>query len=187
VNLLAELKRRNVIRMAGLYLVGAWLVVQVTSTVLPAESIATQTARRMDRLLLVVMALALSYFALDKFVLAPGRSVVDAPASEAAALARLQSILDAHPRVVPGIVPWALITLGEPEEGLRVVATFPTASNVWHAALWSPPGKAARAGSLRRPQLGIDQREGAFGGGDLVEETDGDHAGKTGSAREHVQ
>ena len=25
----AELKRRNVIRMAGLYLVGAWLVVQV--------------------------------------------------------------------------------------------------------------------------------------------------------------
>ena len=32
---LAELKRRNVIRMAGLYLVGAWLVVQVSSTVLP--------------------------------------------------------------------------------------------------------------------------------------------------------
>lgn len=32
---LAELKRRNVIRMAGLYLVGAWLVVQVASTLLP--------------------------------------------------------------------------------------------------------------------------------------------------------
>ncbi len=32
---LAELKRRNVIRMAGLYLVGAWLVVQVASTILP--------------------------------------------------------------------------------------------------------------------------------------------------------
>ena len=31
----AELKRRNVIRMAGLYLVGAWLVVQVAGTVLP--------------------------------------------------------------------------------------------------------------------------------------------------------
>ena len=31
----AELKRRNVIRMAGLYLVGAWLVVQVASTLLP--------------------------------------------------------------------------------------------------------------------------------------------------------
>ena len=32
---LAELKRRNVIRMAGLYLVGAWLVVQVAGTLLP--------------------------------------------------------------------------------------------------------------------------------------------------------
>ena len=30
-----ELKRRNVIRIAGLYLVGAWLIVQVASTVLP--------------------------------------------------------------------------------------------------------------------------------------------------------
>jgi TolB-like protein/tetratricopeptide (TPR) repeat protein len=33
---LSELRRRNVIRMAGLYLVGAWLVVQVAETVLPA-------------------------------------------------------------------------------------------------------------------------------------------------------
>ncbi len=31
----AELKRRNVIRVAGLYLVAAWLAVQVSSTVLP--------------------------------------------------------------------------------------------------------------------------------------------------------
>ena len=35
MNFLAELKHRNVIRMAGLYLVGAWLVVQVSGTVLP--------------------------------------------------------------------------------------------------------------------------------------------------------
>ena len=34
-NLFSELKRRNVIRMAGLYLVGAWLLVQVAGTVLP--------------------------------------------------------------------------------------------------------------------------------------------------------
>ena len=32
---LSELQRRNVIRMAGLYLVGAWLLVQVAGTVLP--------------------------------------------------------------------------------------------------------------------------------------------------------
>ena len=35
MSLIAELKRRNVIRMAGLYLVGAWLLVQVAGTVLP--------------------------------------------------------------------------------------------------------------------------------------------------------
>jgi TolB-like protein len=35
LQLLAELRRRNVIRMAGLYLVGAWVIVQVAETVLP--------------------------------------------------------------------------------------------------------------------------------------------------------
>ena len=35
VSLVAELRRRNVIRMAGLYLVGAWLITQVSGTVLP--------------------------------------------------------------------------------------------------------------------------------------------------------
>jgi TolB-like protein len=75
-------------------------------------------------------------------ILAAG--ILDGPTARAAALTRMQSILDAKPTVVPGIVPWALITLGDPEEGLRVVATFPTSSNLWHAALWSPRGQAAR-------------------------------------------
>ena len=35
MSLLAELRRRNVIRMAGLYLVVAWLLVQVAETLLP--------------------------------------------------------------------------------------------------------------------------------------------------------
>jgi len=76
-------------------------------------------------------------------ILADG--ILGDPTARAAALARMQSILDAKPTVVAGIVPWALITLGEPEEGLRVVATYPTSSNIWHAALWSPRGMAARA------------------------------------------
>jgi TolB-like protein len=115
---LSELKRRNVIRAAGLYLVGAWLVVQVSSTVLPMfgappwlprsivillaigfvpamifswvfeltpegikrddvvspeESIAPQTARRLDRMIIAVLAVALLYFGFDKFVLTPRR------------------------------------------------------------------------------------------------------------------
>ena len=35
MGLWSELRRRNVIRVAGLYLVAAWLVVQVAETVLP--------------------------------------------------------------------------------------------------------------------------------------------------------
>src|SRR5438309_298757 len=114
----AELKRRNVIRVAGLYLVGAWLVVQVAGTVLPMfgapewlprtivvllavgfvpavilswvfeltphglkrdedvapeRSITPKTGRRMDRMIIVVLVLALGYFAFDKFVLTPRR------------------------------------------------------------------------------------------------------------------
>ena len=121
-----ELKRRNVLRFAGLYLVGAWLTVQVASTVLPMfgapdwlprtivillaigflpalilswifeltpeglkrdedvrpeESIAPQTARRMDRMIIVVLVLALGYFAFDKFVLAPRRGGTPAESS----------------------------------------------------------------------------------------------------------
>src|SRR2546423_12755756 len=110
-NFYAELKLRNVIRFAGLYLVGAWLLTQVASTVLPMfgapdwlprsivillvigfvpalifswvfeltpqglkrdedvrpeESIAPQTARRMNRLIIGVLVFALGYFAFDK-------------------------------------------------------------------------------------------------------------------------
>src|SRR5438876_4746585 len=115
----AELKRRNVIRFAGLYLVGAWLLVQVAGTVLPMfgapdwlprsivillaiafvpalifswvfemtpqglkrdedvppeESIAPRTARRMNRMIIAVLVIALGYFVFDKFVLTPRRN-----------------------------------------------------------------------------------------------------------------
>src|SRR5437879_6983406 len=107
--------------MAGLYLVGAWLLVQVAGTVLPMfgapdwlprsivillaigflpalvfswvfeltpqglkrdedvrpeESIAPRTARRMNRIIIAVLVLALGYFAFDKFVLTPRRAAV---------------------------------------------------------------------------------------------------------------
>src|SRR5437762_9088399 len=117
-NFFAELKRRNVIRFAGLYLVGAWLLTQVASTVLPMfgapdwlprsivillaigfvpalifswvfeltpqglkrdedvppeQSIAPQTARRMNRTIIAVLVFALGYFVFDKFVLSQRR------------------------------------------------------------------------------------------------------------------
>src|ERR1051325_3547066 len=129
-NFFDELKRRNVIRAAGLYLVGAWLLTQVASTVLPMfgapdwlprsivillaigfvpmlifswvfeltpqglkrdedvppeQSIAPQTGRRMDRMIIVVLVFALGYFAFDKFVLAPRRQATSVT-KEAASL-----------------------------------------------------------------------------------------------------
>src|SRR5256712_2611395 len=126
-NFFAELKRRNVIRFAGLYLVGSWLLTQVASTVLPMfgapdwlprsivsllaigfipalifswvfeltpqglkrdedvppeESIAPQTARRMNRMIIAVLVLALGYFAFDKFVLTPRRDAALVAATE---------------------------------------------------------------------------------------------------------
>jgi TolB-like protein/Tfp pilus assembly protein PilF len=132
----AELKRRNVVRMAGLYLVGAWLLTQVASTVLPMfgapdwlprtivlllalgfipalifswvfeltpeglkrdeevppeQSIAPQTARRMDRMIIAVLLLAVGYFAFDKFVLAPRRQATQLP-NESSSAGNAQSI-----------------------------------------------------------------------------------------------
>jgi TolB-like protein/Tfp pilus assembly protein PilF len=135
-----ELKRRNVLRLAGLYLVGAWLLTQVASTVLPMfgapewlprtvvvllaigfvpavifswvfeltpeglkrdedvapeQSIAPQTGRRMDRMIIVVLVLALGYFAFDKFVLTPRREaalVANAAPNESKSVINAKSI-----------------------------------------------------------------------------------------------
>jgi len=63
VNFLAELKRRNVFRLAGLYLVGAWLVVQVAETVLPAFEVPDAILRGIILLLAIgfVPALIVSW------------------------------------------------------------------------------------------------------------------------------
>ena len=136
----AELKRRNVIRVAGLYLVGAWLLTQVAGTLLPTfdapsgalrglvitlaigfipavifswvfeltpeglkrdedvapeQSATPQSGRRMDRMIIVVLVLALGYFAFDKFVLAPRREaalVADALPNESKPVINAKSI-----------------------------------------------------------------------------------------------
>ena len=122
MTLLAELQRRNVLRMAGLYLVGAWLAVQVASTVLPLvgtpawvpralvvllgigfvpalvfawvyeltpegikrdaevppeRSIAPQTGRRMDRLIIACLVVVLALVAADRYW--PGGTGPEAP------------------------------------------------------------------------------------------------------------
>ena len=118
MSLFAELKRRNVFRVAGAYVALSWLIIQVVETLfslfgwseaigrivvivlaigfIPALIFAwafeftpdglkrddevdhaapaiRQMGKRLDRLMLVALALALGYFAFDKFVLDPAR------------------------------------------------------------------------------------------------------------------
>lgn len=115
---IAEAKRRSVIRVAGLYLTGIWLLLQIADTVLPMldapgwiartllivlligfvpalvmawvfewtpgglvrdggasidVAASVRAGKRLDRWIMVLLALALGYFAVDKFVLAPSR------------------------------------------------------------------------------------------------------------------
>ena len=147
MSLLAELKRRNVLRMAGLYLVGAWLVVQVAATVLPlfgapewlarsvvvllaigflpalafawvfewtpeglrrdaelgpAGSTAPRTARRMDRMILVVLALALAAFAAARLL----PSSRDAATPEGGPATAAVAAKAAHPKSI-AVLPFA--------------------------------------------------------------------------------
>jgi TolB-like protein len=51
MSFLSELRRRNVIRMAGWYVVGAWLIVQVASIVFPAFELPAWTLRGLILLL----------------------------------------------------------------------------------------------------------------------------------------
>ncbi len=66
-------------------------------------------------------------------------------ASRAAALGRLREIVESQPKIVPGIVAWGLVVMGEGDEALRVIALSPTSSAIWNSALWSPRGQSVRA------------------------------------------
>ena len=114
----AELKRRNVIRVATAYVVVSWLIIQVIETIFPVfgfgdgairlvitvlaiafvpvlvfswvfeltpqglakevsveqeRSITRFTGKKLDRAIMVLLALAVGYFAFDKFVVDPRR------------------------------------------------------------------------------------------------------------------
>lgn len=207
-HLLAELKRRNVLRMAGLYLVGAWLITQVAGTLLPMfdapgwvarnvvillaigfvpamlfgwafeltphglkrdaevppeNSIAPQTARRLDRMLLLVSALALGYFAFDKFILAPRREVALVAQTTATISAKHRS---ATPKVDPrsiAVLPFVNMS-GDPaneyfsdgisEEILNVLAGTPELQVAARTSSFSFKGKNAEVPAIARA-LGV--------------------------------
>lgn len=144
MSFLAELRRRNVIRMAGLYLVGAWLVVQVAATVLPlfdapgwmarsvvvllaigfvpslviawvfewtpdglrrdtevdpAASIAPQTGKRMDRMIVAGLVAVIALMAVERFWFAQEPTTA-APATAAATAAPAQTAAAINPKSI---------------------------------------------------------------------------------------
>jgi len=149
VSLLAELKRRNVLRVAAAYLAIAWLVIQVVETLFPlfglgdaaaravvivlaigfvpvvilswvfeltpkgfrrdsevdhAAAEAVATGKRLDRIVIVALVLAVGYFAVDKFVFDPMRDA--AIRREAREEGRSQAVIGAYDKSIV-VLPFA--------------------------------------------------------------------------------
>ena len=193
VHFLAELKRRNVIRMAGLYLAGAWLLAQVAGTVLPmfsapawlarsivivlmigfvpallftwvfewtpkglmrevdvdsGQSIAPQTGKRMDRLIMVMLTLALGYFAVDKFLVSPQREATRLQSAREEG--RSQAIVDAHGERSIAVLPFVDMSQGQDqgyfsdgisEELLNLLAKIPALRVISRSSAFAYKGK----------------------------------------------
>ncbi len=191
---LAELRRRNVLRMAGLYLAGAWLLAQVAGTVLPmfaapawiarsiilvlaigfvpalvftwvfewtprglmredavpdGQSIAPQTGKRMDRWIMLVLAVALGFFAFDKFVLSPGRQAEQV--QEARQEGRSEAIVAKYGERSIAVLPFAdmsqkqdqqYLSDGIAEELLNLLARVPELRVISRSSAFAFRGKA---------------------------------------------
>ena len=193
MSLFTELKRRNVLRIAGLYLVGAWLSVQVAGTVLPmfdapawlprtivialaigfipalifawafeltpeglkrekdvdrSEAGASHTGKALDRIIMVVLALALGYFAFDKFVLSPQREAeqMSSARKEGRSEALVESFGDKSIAVLPFVdmssnKDQEYMSDGIAEELLNLLAKIPELRVISRSSAFSYKGK----------------------------------------------
>jgi TolB-like protein/Tfp pilus assembly protein PilF len=159
VSFVAELRRRNVLRVGAAYVAGAWLLVQVAQTLLPAfgfghealrvvvlvlaigllpllivawafeltaeglkresdvdrhPSLAARTSQSLDRVIMVMLALALSYFAFDRFVLAPGRTAEQTEAAREER--RVEASLESYGEKSIAVLPFADMSPGKDQE-----------------------------------------------------------------------
>ena len=158
MSFLAELKRRNVIRVLIAYLAAAWFLIQIADTVVPAyglpdsvvgilitilavglipvviiswafewtseglkrdaevapsESIAPQTGKTLDRIIMVVLALAVGFFAFDKFVLDPVRNAEIA--EEATTRGRIDALIESYGDKSIAVLPFVNMS-SDPEQ-----------------------------------------------------------------------
>lgn len=173
-SLVAELKRRNVLRVAMAYAAIAWLLIQIAETVLPLYGFADSAARMvvtilvigfipvvvlawvfewtpegirrdtkeiprapgdaewLDRLIVITLVIAVSYFAIDKFILDPARDreIVQ----EAKEEGRQEALLDSYGDKSIAVLPFenmsadpekAFFGRGLAEEMLNLLARIP--------------------------------------------------------------
>ncbi len=155
MSLLAELRRRNVLRVAAAYIAVSWLLIQVVETLFPVfglsdaairavvivlaigfvpavivawafeltpegfvrdsevdrDSAVTQArTKRLDRVVMVALALAVGYFAFDKFMLDPARDeAIAVAAREQGRTEAAQASRDAGPPVL-AVLPFSAVT-----------------------------------------------------------------------------
>jgi adenylate cyclase len=204
VSLFAELRRRNVFRVAAAYVVTAWLVIQVVETILPAfgfgdtavryvtiafavglipvlvlswvfewtpeglkregevdESApaSIKAARRLDRMILVVLAIALGYFAFDKFVLEAQRltaererqaQLLSEATEEARQAGRTEALIESYGDLSIAVLPFddmsaegdqEYMSDGIAEELLTLLARIPQLRVISRSSAFSFKGK----------------------------------------------
>ena len=206
MDILGDLKRRNVHRMAGLYLVGSWLIVQVAATIFPVfgfgalavrvtvillavgfvpalvlawafeltpgglrrerdlhgvEPAASHAGKRLDRLIMAVLALAVGYFAFDKFILAPGREAAQTEVArqEGRSAALAESFGDKSIAVLPfaDLSPnkdQEYFSDGIAEELLNLLAAVPDLRVISRSSSFSFKGRDVAMPEIAR-QLGV--------------------------------
>jgi TolB-like protein len=158
MSLFAELKRRNVLRVAAAYIAVSWLLIQVVETLFPVFDIGDTavravvivlalgfipavafawafeltpeglvrdgdvdhgapqmqaSARRLDRLIIVALVVAVAYFAIDKFMLDPARDEAIVEAAREEARAEAAGDEDAPGRPVIAVLPFTAVTSTE--------------------------------------------------------------------------
>jgi TolB-like protein/Tfp pilus assembly protein PilF len=159
MSFIAELKRRNVPRVAAAYLVGAWLLVQVSATLFPvfgfghasvritviliaigfvpvlvfawafeitpeglkrgsavdrSPSRTARTGKMLDRIIMVILALALAYFAFDKFVLSQSREAAIAESARKAG--RTEALVQSYGEKSIAVLPFVDMSPNKDQE-----------------------------------------------------------------------
>lgn len=192
MSFVAELKRRNVIRVAVAYVVTAWLVIQVVETVLPIYGVAEaviryiitglavgfvpavilawvfeltpdglkrdsdidataprqSNTRTLDRIIMVMLALAVGYFAFDKFVLSESRE--EAIADAAREQGRADAVIEQYGERSIAVLPFVdmspakdqeYMSDGIAEELLNLLAKIPDLRVISRSSAFSFKGK----------------------------------------------